>query len=196
MRIASMCLHRVMTTGTDLHPDYVAGTWTLDPTHSELGFSVRHLAISKVKGFFRSFEVTVVTAENPFESTVEASIDIASVDTNNEARDGHLQTSDFFLVEQYPTATFRSTSISGTADAFTLTGDLTLRGVTKQVVLTGEFGGIVTDGYGQVKAGVTATTKINRLDFGVNWNAALEAGGLTLGDEVTLTLELQLVKQA
>ncbi len=185
-----------MTTGTELHPDYVTGTWTLDLAHSELAFSVRHLAISKVKGFFRAFEVTVVTAENPYESTIEATIDVASVDTNNEMRDGHLKTSDFFLVEEYPTATFRSTKIEGTADAFAITGDLTLRGVTKEIVITGEFGGITTDGYGQTKIGATATTKINRLDFGVNWNAALEAGGLTLGDEVTLTFDIQLAKQA
>ena len=177
-------------------PGYVTGTWKLDPTHSELSFSVRHLAISKVRGTFETFDVTIVTAENPEESTLEASIDIASVNTNQKDRDAHLRTSDFFLVDEHPTATFRSTKFDVDGDDFTITGDLTLRGVTKEVVLKGEFGGIVTDGYGQTKAGATATAKINRHDFGVSWNAALEAGGFTLGDDVTLNFELQVVLQS
>ena len=189
-----MHLHPVMTNSLDTAS--LAGTWTLDPTHSELGFSVRHLMISKVKGFFRTFDVTVVAGEDPLATTIEATIDVASVDTNNEMRDGHLKTGDFFLIEEHPTATFRSTSVAGTAEAFTITGDLTLRGVTKEVVLTGEFAGVATDAYGNVKAVASATTKINRLDFGVNWNAALEAGGVTLGDEVTITAEIQLAKTA
>jgi len=185
-----------MSTITETHPAYVAGTWTLDPTHSDVSFSVRHLAISKVRGSFEKFDVTVVTAEDPKDSTVEASIEITSVNTGQKDRDNHLSTSDFFLAEEFPTMTFKSTSfdIQGAED-FTVTGDLTLRGVTKSVVLKGEFGGIVTDGYGQVKAGATATVKINRLDYGVNWNAALEAGGFTLGNDVTITLEIQVVLQ-
>lgn len=188
-------LSPVMTASTDLSPDYRVGTWTLDPTHSEVAFSVRHLMISKVRGTFESFDVTVVTAENPLDSTVEATIDVASVNTKVEARDAHLRTSDFFLADEYPTITFRSTSITGTPDAFTVTGDLTLRGVTRSVDLAGEFGGVMTDGYGNVKAGATLTTTINRQDFGVNWNAALEAGGMTLGDDVTITLDIQLALQ-
>lgn len=184
-----------MTSGNDLHPDYAPGTWRLDASHSELSFTVRHLMISKVRGFFRSFDVTVVTGEDPADTTVEATIDVASVDTNNEGRDGHLRTSDFFLVDEYPTATFRSTAVTGTPQSFTVTGDLTLRGVTQQVVLAGELDGVLAGGDRTVAA-VTATTTINRLDFGVNWNAALEAGGMTLGDEVALTLSLQLVKQS
>jgi polyisoprenoid-binding protein YceI len=191
-----MRLHRVMTTSELIHPSYVTGTWTLDPAHSELSFSVRHLAISKVRGTFEKFDVTLVTAEDPADSTLEATIDIASVNTNQKDRDNHLRTSDFFKVDEHPTATFTSTKWDVDGDDFTITGDLTLRGVTKQVVLKGEFGGIVTDGYGQTKVGATATTKINRHDFGVSWNAALEAGGMTLGDDVTLTFEIQLVKQA
>ena len=184
-----------MTTSTDLHPDYRVGTWTLDPTHSEVGFSVRHLMISKVRGTFENFDVTVVTAENPLDSTVEATIDVASVNTKLEARDAHLRASDFFLAEEYPTITFRSTSIAGEPDSFTVTGDLTMRGVTRPVTLAGEFGGVMTDGYGNVKAGATLTTTINRHDFGVSWNAALEAGGATLGDDVTITLDIQLALQ-
>lgn len=184
-----------MTTSTDIHPAYVAGTWKLDPTHSAVTFSVKHLMISKVRGSFETFDVTIVTAENPADSTIEASIDVASVNTNQKDRDAHLRTSDFFLVDEHPTMTFVSTSIDFDGDDFTATGDLTLRGVTKSVVLKGEFGGIITDGYGQTKAGATATTKINRHDFGVSWNNALEAGGMTLGDDVTINLELQVVLQ-
>jgi len=176
-------------------PGYVAGTWVLDPTHSEVSFSVRHLAISKVRGTFEKFDVTVVTAENPADSTVTASVEIASVNTNQKDRDAHLKTSDFFLAEEFPTMDFVSTGITKDGDDFLLEGNLTLRGVTKPVTLKAEFGGIVTDGYGQVKAGASATTKINRKDFGVNWNAALEGGGFTLGDDVTISIEAQVVLQ-
>jgi polyisoprenoid-binding protein YceI len=184
-----------MTTSTSIHPDYIVGTWKLDPTHSEVTFTVKHLMISKVRGTFENFDVTIVTAEDPHDSTIEATIDVASVNTKVEARDNHLRTSDFFLVAEHPTMTFVSTKFDGEPDDFTITGDLTLRGVTKSVVLTGEFGGIMTDGYGQTKAGATATTKINRHDFGVSWNNALEGGGVTLGDDVTISLDLQVVLQ-
>ncbi len=190
-----MRLHEVMTTSS-IHPAYRAGTWKLDPTHSELSFSVRHLAISKVKGTFESFDATLITGETLEESSLDATIDIASVNTNQKDRDQHLRTSDFFLTDEHPTATFTSKQFTVDGDDFTATGDFTLRGVTKQVVLKGEFGGIVTDGYGQTKAGVSAKTKINRHDFGVSWNAALEAGGLTLGEDVTINLELQFVLSA
>lgn len=184
-----------MTLTTETIPGYVAGTWTLDPTHSEVSFSVRHLAISKVRGRFEKFDVTVVTAENPLDSTVQATIDIASVNTNQKDRDNHLRTSDFFAADQYPTMTFVSTGIRQSGDEFLVDGELTLRGVTKPVTLRGEFGGIVTDPYGQTKAGASGHTKINRHDFGVSWNNALEAGGFTLGDEVTVDLDIQVVLQ-
>ena len=184
-----------MTTSTDIHPDYAVGTWKLDAAHSEISFMVKHLKISKVRGTFEKFDVTIVTAENPLDSTIEATIDVASVNTNQKDRDAHLRTSDFFLVDEFPTMTFTSTSFEGDPEDFRVTGDLTLRGVTKQVVLTGEFGGVMTDDYGRTKAGASATTTINRHDFGVNWNAALEAGGLTLGEDVTITMDLQVVLQ-
>jgi len=169
-----------------------AGTWNLDPTHSEVSFSVRHLAISKVKGSFESFDATLVTAEDHTASKVTASIDVASVNTNQKDRDGHLQTGDFFLAEEHPKMTFVSTSIEEkSGDEFLVHGDLTLRGVTKPVTLKSEFGGLVVDGYGQTKLGFSATTKIDRTEFGVTWNAALEAGGFTLGNDVTVTLEIQ-----
>jgi polyisoprenoid-binding protein YceI len=176
-------------------PGYVAGTWTLDPTHSEVTFSVRHLAISKVRGSFKKFDATIVTAENPADSTFTATIDVASIDTNNADRDGHLRTGDFFLTEEFPTIEFVSTGLDHDGSDFLLSGNLTMRGVTKPVVIKGEFGGIATDGYGQTKAGATGTVKVNRTDFGVNWNAALETGGFMLGDEVTITIEGQVVLQ-
>lgn len=184
-----------MTTSTSIHPDYIVGTWKLDPAHSDISFSVKHLMISKVRGTFETFDVTIVTADDPSDTTIEATVDVASVNTNQEARDNHLRTSDFFQVDEHPTMTFVSTSFTSDVDAFTVTGDLSLRGVTKSIVLTGEFGGVVTDGYGQTKAGATATTKINRHDFGVSWNNALEAGGVTLGDDVSITLEIQVTLQ-
>ncbi|GAA0956769.1 YceI family protein [Frigoribacterium faeni] len=169
-----------------------AGTWNLDPTHSEVSFSVRHLAISKVKGSFESFDASLVTAEDHTASKVTASIDVASVNTNQKDRDGHLQSGDFFLAGEHPKMTFVSTSIEEKGDdAFLVHGDLTLRGVTKPVTLKSEFGGLVVDGYGQTKLGFSATTKIDRTEFGVTWNAALEAGGFTLGNDVTVTLEIQ-----
>lgn len=191
-----MRLHRFMTNATDIHPDYVTGTWKLDPTHSEISFTVKHLKISKVRGTFKSFDVTVVTGETLEESSVSATIDVASVDTNQEQRDQHLRNSDFFLADEHPQITFTSTAISSKGgDRFAIEGDLTLRGVTQKVTLDGEFGGIVTDGYGQTKAGATASTTINRQEFGVSWNAALEAGGFTLGDDVKIELDIQVVLQ-
>jgi polyisoprenoid-binding protein YceI len=190
-----MCLIGDMTTNLATRSDYRTGTWKLDPTHSELTFSVRHLAISKVRGSFQTFDVTVVTPGDPSKLSVVATVDVASVTTGQAQRDGHLLSSDFFLIEKHPTMTFASTGITVDGDDFSLVGELTLRGVTQSVTLKGEFGGIVTDGYGQTKAGASASTKINRHDFGVSWNAALEAGGFTLGDEVTINLDIQVVLQ-
>ena len=180
-----------MTTNLATRSDYRVGTWKLDPAHSELSFWVRHLKITKVRGTFETFDVTVVTPEDPSKISIEASIDVSSVNTGQDARDNHLRSSDFFLVEQHPHMTFRSTGIQVDGDAFTIDGELTLRGVTKTVTLTGEFGGVITDDYGRTKAGASASTTINRQDFGVSWNAALEAGGFTLGDDVTITIDLQ-----
>lgn len=183
-----------MTT-TALHSLYRTGTWKLEPVHSEISFQVRHLAISKVRGKFENFDVTIVTAEDPKDSTIEATIDVSSVNTGQEARDNHLRSSDFFLVEQHPHMLFKATgdNIEIDGDDFTITGDLTMRGVTLPVTLKGELGGVIDDPYGNVRAGATASTKINRQDFGVSWNAALEAGGFTLGDDVTINLDLQVV---
>ncbi len=190
-----MRLHASMTNITETHPAYVIDTWALDPTHSEVTFSVKHLAISKVRGSFERFTATIVTAEDPSASTVEASIEVASVNTNQKDRDNHLRTNDFFKADEFPNVTFVSTSVALDGSDITVAGHLTLRGVTKPVTLTGEFGGIVTDGYGQTKAGFTASTKINRHDYGVSWNAPVEAIGVMLGDDVTVNFELQFALQ-
>ncbi|MCU1420878.1 MAG: polyisoprenoid-binding protein, partial [Microbacteriaceae bacterium] len=152
--------------------------------------------VSKVRGKFEKFDVSIVTAPNLEDSKIEATIDVSSVNTGQEARDNHLRSSDFFLVEEHPEMKFVSTKItSDGGDDFTVEGDLTLRGVTLPVTLKGEFGGIIRDPYGNTRAGASATTKINRKDFGVNWNAALEAGGFTLGDDVTISIELEVTLQ-
>lgn len=184
-----------MDTITENQTKYIRGTWKVDPAHTKISFTVKHLMISKVRGTFDTFDVTIVTAENPKDSTIEAVIDVASVNTGVKDRDNHLRTSDFFLVEEYPKMTFRSTSLETDGDDFTVVGDLTLRGVTKSVTLKGELGGVINDPYGLTRAGATATTTINRQDFGVSWNAAIEAGGMTLADNVKIELDLEVVLQ-
>ena len=174
-------------------PGYKAGTWTIDPTHSEVGFSIRHIMISKVKGKFEQFSATFVTAENPLDSSVTASAVVASINTNEPNRDGHLRTGDFFDAETYPTIDFVSTGVRQVNGDFFVDGDLTIKGITKPVTFDFEFGGFGSDPYGNYKAGATATAEINREDFGLTYNAALETGGFLLGDKVTITLELQAV---
>ncbi len=184
-----------MTAGTSIHPDYVVGTWKLDKTHSELAFSVKHLGISKVRGVFHDFDVTLTTDEHVEDMTIEATIDLASVDTKDAGRDGHLKTGDFFKIDEFPTATFKSTKVEGTAGDFVVTGDLTLRGVTKEITLKGEFGGIEKDGYGNTHAGAEVKAVIDRTEFGVSFNSPLESGGMLLGNDITLNFDLQVVLQ-
>ncbi|MGO2110539.1 MAG: YceI family protein [Pseudoclavibacter sp.] len=175
---------------------WTAGTWTIDGVHSEVGFQARHLGISKVKGTFEKFEGTITTGETVEESTVTATVEVGSVNTNQEQRDQHLRTSDFFLADEHPTFSFTSTSITPNGDTFTVAGDLTLRGVTKPVEFQVEFGGFTTDGNGTKKLGLEGEATINRQDFGVSWNAPTEAGGVMLGDNVKITLDLQADLQA
>lgn len=180
------------TTETTIEiPGYRAGTWNIDPTHSEVGFSIRHLMISKVKGKFERFDATFVTGENPLDSSVTASAEVASISTNDAARDGHLRTGDFFDAETYPTIDFVSTGVRVDDGDFKVDGDLTIRGVTKPVTFDFDFGGFGGDPWGNYKGGATAKTVINREDFGLTYNAALETGGVLLGEAVTITLELQ-----
>ena len=172
-------------------PGYKAGTWVLDPSHSEVAFSVRHMMISKVRGTFGVKSATIVAPENPLEARIEASVDVASVDTNDEGRDNHLRSADFFNVENHPTMEFVSTGVRYEGGDFLVDGDLTIRGTTKPVTFTVEFGGFGTDPWGNYKAGATATTVINREEFGLTWNAALETGGVLVGKDITITLDLQ-----
>jgi polyisoprenoid-binding protein YceI len=183
------------TTTLDV-PGYKTGTWVLDPSHSEVTFSVRHMMISKVRGSFGVKGGTFVTPENPLEATVEATVDVASIDTKDEGRDGHLKSADFFDVENYPTMEFRSTGVRVEDGDMLVDGDLTIRGITKPVTFSFEFGGFGSDPWGNYKAGATAKTVINREDFGLTWNTALETGGVLVGKDVTIELDLQGALQA
>lgn len=180
-----------MTSAPTEFPGYKAGTWTLDPSHSEVQFSVRHMMISKVRGTFGVKSATLTAPENPLEATVEATVDVASVDTKDEGRDNHLRSADFFDVETYPTMVFRSTGVRIENGDFLVDGDLTIKGVTKPVTFDFDFGGFGTDPWGNYKAGATAKAVINREDFGLTWNAALETGGVLVGKDVTIELDLQ-----
>ncbi len=180
------------STGTRI-PGYVAGTWAIDPVHSEVGFSVRHMMVSKVRGKFSAFEGTITTPDNPLESSVEATIDLSSITTGNEQRDAHLRSSDFFDVESHPQMTYRSTGVRAENGDYLLDGQLTILGVTRPITLAIELNGIGPDAYGGTRAGFTATGEINRSDFGVNWNAAIEGGGVVVSDKVALSLEIEAV---
>jgi polyisoprenoid-binding protein YceI len=174
-------------------PGYVAGTWDIDPVHSEVGFSVRHMMVSKVRGRFTTFSGQLVTGADPADSSVTAEIDLSSINTGNEQRDAHIRSADFFEVETYPTMTYRSTGIRAEDGEYALDGELTLKGVTRRVPLALEVNGFGPDAYGGTRAGFTATGDINRRDFGVNFNAALETGGAVVADKVTLHLEIEAV---
>ncbi|HAQ58981.1 MAG TPA: polyisoprenoid-binding protein [Microbacterium sp.] len=179
------------TTALTDFPGYKAGTWTLDPSHSEVQFSVRHMMISKVRGTFGVKSATLIAPENPLEAKVEATVDVASVDTKDEGRDNHLRSGDFFDVENYPTMEFRSTGVRIEGGDFLVDGDLTIKGITKPVTFDFDFGGFGTDPWGNYKAGATAKAVINREDFGLTWNASLETGGVLVGKDVTIELDLQ-----
>jgi polyisoprenoid-binding protein YceI len=172
-----------------------AGTWAIDPVHSSIAFSVRHLLVSKVRGHFNTFSGAVVVGEDGTPS-VTAEIAIDSVDTRNEQRDAHLRAADFFDVEHYPTASFVSTAVRENGDSYLLDGDFTLKGITKPVTLDLEFNGTNPGmGHGEV-AGFTASVVLNRKDFGIDIDMPLETGGAVVGDKVAITLEIEALKQA
>jgi polyisoprenoid-binding protein YceI len=172
--------------------------WIADASHSEIGFRVKHLMITNVKGSFSDFEVNVVTDEEDFgNAEISFSAKTASVNTGNEQRDGHLRSSDFFDAENHPTMSFKSTSTNGFdgSSDFQLLGDLSLHGQVHPVTLDVEYGGVAKDPWGNIKAGFTLTGKINRKHWGLVWNAPTEAGGLLVSEEVRLHIDLQLLKQ-
>lgn len=174
-------------------------TYQIDPAHSSAQFSVRHMMVTNVRGGFRKVQGTVVyDPENPANSSVNAEIDAASINTNEEQRDAHLRSADFLHAEQFPTITFRSTRVEKAGEGeFKVTGDLTIHGVTRPVVLNVD--GPAPEGkdpWGNTRTGATATTKIKRSDFGLTWNAALETGGILVGDDLKIELDLSLIKAA
>lgn len=170
--------------------------WTLDPMHSELQFKVKHLMITTITGSFNDFSAELTTEADDFqEAEISFKAAVDSIDTGNKDRDGHLKGTDFFNAEQYPSITFSSTSFTRTGDNYQLSGALTIKDVTKPVTLEVEFGGQAKDLYGNTKAGFSLKGKINRTDFGLTYNAALETGGVMLSEEVKILGELQLIKQ-
>jgi len=171
-------------------------TYTIDPSHSSASFSIKHMMIAKVHGGFEKISGKLVFDKaNPAKSAVDVTIDANSIDTREDARDKHLRSPDFFDVEKYPTITFKSTRVEGELGSLRVIGELTIHGVTKSVTLEVEGPtDEIKDPWGNVKVGASATTKIKRKDFGLTWNAALEAGGLLVGDDVNISLEIQFVK--
>ena len=172
-------------------PSIPAGTWQVDPAHSAVTFTARHMMVAKVRGRFTDFSADIVIADDPLQSTVNATVQMASIATGDSGRDDHLRTNDFFDIENHPTMTFRSTGLEGTGDEYRLHGDLTIRGVTKAVTFDLEVGGAGKDPWGNTKAGFTATGTINRKDFGIEWNAPLETGGVLVGDKVTIEIDIE-----
>jgi polyisoprenoid-binding protein YceI len=176
-------------------PGLVAGTWTIDPSHSEVSFSVRHLMVSKVRGTFTTFAGAITVGENPVDSAVEVSIDVNSIDTRDVNRDTHLRSADFFEVEKFPTINYRSTGVRVEGDRFAVDGELSLHGVTKPVSLALEFNGVAGDPWGGTRAGFSAQTEISRDDFGVDISMPLDGGGVVVGDKVKVYLEVEAVLQ-
>jgi polyisoprenoid-binding protein YceI len=182
---------------TDISPD-VSGAYTLDPTHTRIGFVARHALITKVRGSFNEFEGSLnLDVANPAASSAQITIQVASVDTRNAQRDEHLRTNDFFAPADFPTITFSSTAVSQTGpDTFDVTGDLTIKEVTKSVTVPFEFTGSAVDPFGNFRAGFEGSTTINRSDYGVTWNAPLEAGGVLVSEKITIELEVSAIKDA
>lgn len=172
--------------------------WALDPVHSEIIFKIKHLMITTVSGQFKKFNVDAETSTDDFNSATKIAFtaDVDSISTNDNQRDGHLKSADFFDAEQFPQITFSGNKYEGNGDAGKITGELTMHGVTKPITLDVEFGGIVKDPYGQTKAGFTVTGKLSRKEFGLSWGAVTETGNVLLGDEVKINAEIQLIKKA
>jgi polyisoprenoid-binding protein YceI len=177
-------------------PGYRPGTWVIDPVHSEIGFSVRHLMVSKTRGRFTSFSGELSTGNDPLDSKVDVSIELASIDTGNADRDAHVRSADFFDVEQFPTMTYRSTGVRRDGDRFLVDGELSLHGVTKSVPLAVQVNGFAADTpFGDSRVGFSATAEVNRDDFGISFNAALESGGVLVANKIQVSLEVEAILQ-
>ena len=177
-------------------PGYVVGTWDIDASHSTVGFSVRHMMVSKVRGYFTKFSGEIVTAEDPAQSTVTASIDMDSIDTRQEQRDAHIRSADFFDADNHPQMTFRSTSVRTDGADWFVEGELTLKGHTKPVTLALEVNGFGPDAYGGTRAGFSAKTEISRKEFGVDIDMPMDGGGVVVGDKIAVELEIEAVLRA
>jgi len=170
------------------------GIWTVDAGHSNVTFNVRHLMVAKVRGRFNEFSGSITVAEDPLQSTVAAVVKTASVNTDDAGRDGHLRGGDFFDTDAHPEMTLVSTALTSKGDDYVLHTQLTIKGVTRPVDFALEFDGVATDPWGNTKAGFTAEAEINRKDWGLEWNVALEAGGVLVGEKVKITLEIEALK--
>jgi len=185
-------------TTTDTTTPTASGTYSIDPTHSRIGFAARHAMVTKVRGSFNEFEGSgYFDAENPAASNLQLTIQAASIDTRNADRDAHLRSNDFFDMETYPTITFTSTSVEALdTDAYRITGDLTIKDVTKPVTIDFDVAGTAVDPYGNTRLGLDGSVVVNRKDWGVSWNAALEAGGVLVSEKVTLEFEVSAIRTA
>jgi polyisoprenoid-binding protein YceI len=192
-----------MTTATETTRSWngltipTAGTFEMDPAHKRVGFIARHMMVSKVRGEFAQAQAAITVAENPLESSVVATIDAASISSGTADRDAHLRSADFLDVEKYPSLTFRSTAVKDVSGGeFTLVGDLTIKDVTREVELTVEFEGVERNPWGAELIGFTASTEIDREDFGLTWNVALETGGVLVGKKIKIEIEAEAIRQA
>jgi len=174
-------------------PGYVAGTWSIDPVHTDVSFTVRHMMVSKVRGKFHGVTGTIVLAEDPLESTATVDVDMGSIDTGEQQRDEHIRSADFFEVEKYPTMTFRSTGVKVKGDDAVVTGDLTLHGVTRSIDLDVEVNGFTKDPYGGTRCGFSASTELNRKDYGITIDLPMDGGGAVVGDKIKVLLEVEAV---
>ena len=186
-----------MTSSTTVQiPGYVVGTWDIDAAHSTVGFSVRHMMVSKVRGYFREFSGELVTAEDPTQSSVTATVNMDSIDTRQEQRDAHIRSADFFDVGNHTEMVFRSTEVRTDGADWTVVGDLTIKGITKPVTLALELNGFGPDAYGGTRAGFSAKTEISRKAFGVDIDMPMDGGGVVVGDKINVELEIEAVLRA
>jgi polyisoprenoid-binding protein YceI len=176
-------------------PGYVAGTWVIDPVHSEVGFSVRHLMVSKVRGRFETFEGEIVTSDDILETTATLTVDLNSINTGNADRDNDLRSANYFEVDKYPTMTYRVLDLRADGDKYVADGELTVKDITNPVALQVEFHGVSPDPWGGTRAGLSATGEINRKDFGITFDMPMEGGGLVVGDKIKIDLEIEAVLQ-
>ena len=184
-----------MTETTTEVPGYIPGTYMLDPGHSDVAFTVRHMMVSKVRGHFTKVEAEIVLARNPLDSSATATIDPNSIDTNNPTRDDDLRSANFFEVDKHPTISFRSTGVRHSEDGFDLEGELTIRGVTRPVTLALDVNGFTKDPYGGTRAGFSATGEIDRKDFDITTNIPMDGGGVVIGDTIQLFIEVEAILQ-